>query len=136
LESGDCHAEIVNTYGPTECTDISNFYRIKQPRRFLEEAVPIGQPVYNVQLYVPDKNLRLLPVGIAGELYIGGASVGIGYVNDERLTSQKFIKHSFEPNQPEQLLYRTGDLVKWLPDGNIEFLGRIDFQVKVRGFRI
>ncbi len=135
-ESEDCHAEIVNTYGPTECTDISNFYRIKEPRRFLEEAVPIGQPVYNVQLYVPDKNLQLQPVGIAGELYIGGAGVGIGYINDEQLTSQKFIKHSFEPNQPGQLLYRTGDLVKWLPDGYIEFLGRIDHQVKIRGFRI
>ncbi|MGD2084878.1 MAG: amino acid adenylation domain-containing protein [Candidatus Aminicenantes bacterium] len=136
LESEDCRAEIVNTYGPTECTDVANFYRIKQPRRFLEEAVPIGQPINNVQLYVPDKNLKLLPVGIVGELYIGGAGVGIGYINDEHLTSQKFIKHSFDPLQPEQLLYRTGDLVKWLPDGNIQFLGRIDHQVKVRGFRI
>jgi len=136
LESEDCNAEIVNTYGPTECTDICNSYIIKEPRRFLEETIPLGKPVYNVQLYIPDKNLQPLPVGIPGELFIGGEGVGIGYVNDRDLTDQKFIKHSFVAGEPERLLYRTGDLVKWLPEGDVEFLGRIDHQVKVRGFRI
>jgi tyrocidine synthetase III len=136
LESPGCRVEMVNTYGPTECTDICNYYRIKEPNRFLKEAVPIGKPVYNVRLYIPNSNLQLQPVGVPGELLIGGAGVGIGYINDKDLTSQKFILHSFEPKAPKQLLYRTGDLVKWLPDGNIEFLGRIDHQVKVRGFRI
>ncbi|MCK4764999.1 MAG: non-ribosomal peptide synthase/polyketide synthase, partial [Candidatus Aminicenantes bacterium] len=136
VESKYCNGVIVNTYGPTECTDISNAYRIAEPRRFLEEAVPIGKPVYNVKLYVTDKNLQLLPVGIAGELLIGGDSVGIGYVNDEELTKKKFVSHSFGKDEPEQMLYHTGDLVKWLPGGRIEFIGRIDFQVKIRGFRI
>jgi amino acid adenylation domain-containing protein len=136
LESGDCRAEIVNTYGPTECTDICASYRVKEPRRFLEETIPVGEPIYNVQLYIPDKHLHPLPVGVAGELLIGGDGVGIGYANDKQLTGQKFIRHSFEQGEAEQLLYRTGDLVKWLPDGNVEFLGRIDHQVKVRGFRI
>ncbi|MCK4765277.1 MAG: amino acid adenylation domain-containing protein, partial [Candidatus Aminicenantes bacterium] len=139
VESKYCNGVIVNTYGPTECTDISNAYRITEPRRFLEEAVPIGEPVYNVKLYVTDKNLQLLPLGIAGELLIGGESVGIGYVNDEELTKKKFVSHSFgegEPGQAPATLYRTGDLVKWLPGGRIEFIGRIDFQVKIRGFRI
>jgi tyrocidine synthetase III len=136
LESEDCRGQIVNTYGPTECTDICAAYRIEDPRRFLTEAVPIGKPVYNVRLYIPDGNLNLLPVGIAGELLIGGTGVGIGYVNDREMTAAKFIRHSFAPGEPEQRLYHTGDLTRWLPDGNIEFLGRIDHQVKVRGFRI
>jgi tyrocidine synthetase-3 len=136
LESGTCRTEIVNTYGPTECTDICNFYRVKEPGRFMKEEVPLGMPVYNVQLYIVDRHLQLTPVGAAGELIIGGAGVGNGYINDKELTTRKFITHSFEPEQPPQLLYKTGDLAKWLPDGNMVFLGRIDHQVKVRGFRI
>jgi amino acid adenylation domain-containing protein len=136
LESEVCGAEIVNTYGPTECTDICASYRIKEPRRFLEETIPVGEPVYNVQLYVLDKNLQLLPVGVPGEMLIGGDGVGIGYVNDKALTTQKFVTLSIVPGQSGQLLYRTGDLVKRLTDGNIEFLGRIDHQVKIRGYRI
>jgi tyrocidine synthetase-3 len=136
LESGTCRTEIVNTYGPTECTDICNFYRVRQPGRFVKEEVPLGKPVYNVQLYIVDRHLRLTSVGVAGELVIGGAGVGKGYINDKELTARKFITHSFDPGQPPQLLYKTGDLVKWLPDGNMVFLGRIDHQVKVRGFRI
>jgi tyrocidine synthetase-3 len=136
LESGTCRTEIVNTYGPTECTDICNFYRVKEPGRFMKEEVPLGMPVYNVQLYIVDRHLQLTPVGAAGELIIGGAGVGKGYINDKDLTTRKFITHSFDPEQPPQLLYKTGDLAKWLPDGNMVFLGRIDHQVKVRGFRI
>jgi amino acid adenylation domain-containing protein len=136
LESEACRTEIVNTYGPTECTDICNSYRVKQPHRFMKEPVPLGKPVYNVQLYIVDRHLHLTSVGVAGELTIGGAGVGKGYINDKNLTVRKFITHSFDPEQPPQLLYKTGDLVKWLPDGNMVFLGRIDHQVKIRGFRI
>jgi amino acid adenylation domain-containing protein len=135
-ESDHCRGEIVNTYGPTECTDICASYRIKDLRRFMMETIPIGRPVYNTRLYVLDNNLRLVPVGIPGELFIGGDGVGIGYVNDRQLTAEKFITHSFSPQDPGQLLYRTGDLVKRHPDGNIEFIGRLDHQVKIRGFRI
>jgi amino acid adenylation domain-containing protein len=119
MESGACHAEIVNTYGPTECTDISASYRVREPHRFLETQVPIGKPIYNARLFILDKHLQLLPVGITGELAIGGAGVGIGYLNDEELTRRKFLKHSFA-NGVQELLYRTDDLAKWLPDGNIE----------------
>ncbi len=136
LESEYCRGEIVNTYGPTECTDICNSYRIKDFRRFLAEAVPLGKPIYNVSLYVVDRKLRLLPVGITGELLIAGAGVGCGYVNDREATQQKFVRLSFEKGAPELLLYRTGDLVKWQADGNMVFIGRLDFQVKIRGFRI
>jgi amino acid adenylation domain-containing protein len=136
LESDECSAVIVNTYGPTECTDICASFRLEEPRRFLRQAVPVGKPVYNVRLFIPDRNMLPLPVGIPGELWIGGDGVGIGYVNDDELTGEKFMEHSFIAGEPGQRFYRTGDLVKWLPDGNIEFLGRIDHQVKVRGFRI
>jgi tyrocidine synthetase-3 len=135
LESEHCRAELVNTYGPTECTDISNYYRVKNPRQFLGQNIPVGYPVYNVQLFVPDRYLQPVPVGVPGELLIGGSSVGIGYIDDRELTAQKFIRHSFA-GEPERVLYRTGDLVRWLPEGTVEFLGRIDHQVKVRGFRI
>jgi len=136
LEKDYHKAIIVNTYGPTECTDICASYRITEPRRFLTETIPIGKPVYNVQLFIPDNNLKPVPVGIPGELLISGEGVGIGYVNDKSLTTQKFIHLKPGPGEAERLFYRTGDLVKWWPDGNIEFLGRIDHQVKVRGFRI
>ncbi|UCH96738.1 MAG: amino acid adenylation domain-containing protein, partial [Candidatus Aminicenantes bacterium] len=136
LESAACRAQIVNTYGPTECTDICASFRIEEPRRCLEEAIPVGRPVYNAQLFVVSKDLQLVPVGVPGELFIGGEGVGIGYVNDRELTSRKFIQHRFAPEEPQRLLYRTGDLVKWLSNGQVEFLGRMDHQVKVRGFRI
>ncbi|MGD2092758.1 MAG: amino acid adenylation domain-containing protein [Candidatus Aminicenantes bacterium] len=136
LESEGSRAEIVNTYGPTECTDICAFYRIRQPRRFLEENVPLGKPVDNVRLFVLNKDLQLLPVGIAGELVIIGAGIGCGYLNDATLTFRKFSRLLLNDNEPERLIYRTGDRVKRLADGNIEFLGRMDYQVKVRGYRI
>ncbi|MGD2087197.1 MAG: amino acid adenylation domain-containing protein [Candidatus Aminicenantes bacterium] len=136
LESDSCHAQVVNTYGPTECTDICASYRIREPRRFLEEIIPLGGPIYNVRLYIVDKGLRLLPVGVIGELCIAGAGVGSGYCDDKQLTGKKFKRHCFGVGAPETLLYRSGDLVRRLPDSMIEFVGRIDHQVKVRGFRI
>ncbi len=140
--SGYCRAEIINTYGPTECTDICAYYRIKQPGEFRGDRVPIGQPVYNARLFILDCFSRVLPVGVPGELYIGGEGVGSGYINNPGLTAEKFIIKSFSGGEGGRffkkapLLYKTGDLACWLPDGNIEFLGRIDNQVKIRGYRI
>ncbi|HEX2271488.1 MAG TPA: amino acid adenylation domain-containing protein, partial [Pyrinomonadaceae bacterium] len=128
------HTSIVNTYGPTECTDIVASYRLDaQPSE--DATVPIGKPIFNAELYVMDQDLNLLPVGVAGELCIGGDGVGAGYINDSRLTAAKFVPHPFS-STPGARIYRTGDRARYLPDGNIEFLGRSDHQVKVRGFRI
>ncbi|MEO6230171.1 MAG: non-ribosomal peptide synthase/polyketide synthase [Ferruginibacter sp.] len=129
----DC--EIVNSYGPTECTDIASFYRMKQPAEYFNKLIPMGHPNDNVQLYILDKSGQLLPIGLMGEIYIGGDGVGAGYVKDDNLTSQKFISNPFS-KEPGSRLYKTGDLGLWLPDGNIEYLGRIDDQVKIRGYRI
>ena len=128
-------AVVVNTYGPTECTDISNFNPMYEPLQFLDKATPIGRPVYNVGLLVLDRQLGLLPLGGQGELCIYGASVGTGYLGDTRLTAAKFLPNPYSDVAGDRL-YRTGDLVRYLPDSNIVFLGRIDHQVKIRGFRI
>ncbi|MCP4155023.1 MAG: amino acid adenylation domain-containing protein, partial [bacterium] len=135
-ESKNSHGEIVNTYGPTECTDISNAFLIAEPGSYIRRAVPLGKPVYNVHLYVLDRYLQPVPEGVIGELCIGGESVGIGYVNDPALTAEKFVKRTFYRGEPGRLIYKTGDRAKWCPDGTIEFLGRIDHQVKIRGYRI
>ncbi len=134
-KSDHFHATIVNTYGPTECTDISNSYIIKTPEEFLEKPVPIGKPIFNVQVMIVDRHHNLVPVGVTGELCITGESVGIGYINNPKLTDEKFIQNPYTA-QKEPRLYKTGDLARYLADGNIEFLGRIDHQVKIRGFRI
>ena len=126
-------AEIVNTYGPTECTDIATYYRIPNERINTMEVVPIGKPIDNVKLYIVNKDYKLLTVGQPGELCIAGDSLGTGYINKPELTEERFVPNPFEPGTR---MYRTGDLVRWLPDGNVEFLGRIDHQVKIRGFRI
>ena len=129
------NCEIVNSYGPTECTDIASFYRMKNPRDYINRLIPMGHPNDNVQLFILDKSQQLLPAGLMGEIYIGGDGVGAGYLTDEKLTRQKFIINPFS-NKEGSRLYKTGDLGKWLPDGNIEYLGRIDDQVKIRGYRI
>jgi amino acid adenylation domain-containing protein len=136
LTSSECRAKLVNTYGPTECTDICAAFVVEDPRRYLEESVPVGKPVYNVQLFVTDRNLQPVPVGVPGELLIGGKGVGIGYVNDREMSGRKFIRRALVDGEEPRLLYRTGDRVRWRPDGTVEFLGRIDHQVKIRGFRI
>ncbi|SFJ94082.1 amino acid adenylation domain-containing protein, partial [Paenibacillus sp. UNC496MF] len=128
---------VINCYGVTEaCVDASCFESdLNADTGYLSSAgnTPIGKPLSNVRLYVTDANQRLLPVGVAGELYIGGAGVGPGYWNRPELTAEKFVPNPFVPGEK---MYKTGDLARWLPDGNIEFLGRIDHQVKIRGYRI
>jgi len=128
-------AQLVNTYGPTECADICAFYRLDDLNRLLDSPVPIGRPISNVKLYVLDPHLGVCPIGVVGELYIGGAGVGAGYLNDAKLTADKFVPDPFA-GLASGRLYRTGDLVRYLPDGNLEFVGRTDHQVKIRGFRI
>jgi amino acid adenylation domain-containing protein len=124
--------EITNGYGPTETSISVIFYDI--PSVFTE-PIPIGKPLFNVQALILDENLNLVPIGVPGELYIGGVCVGLGYLNNEAATSRAFIPNPF-PEIKSDRLYKTGDLVRYLPDGNIEFLGRIDRQVKIRGIRI
>jgi acyl carrier protein len=99
------------------------------------KTIPVGRPIANTQIYILDPHLNPVPIGIHGELYVGGTSVGRGYLNRPELTQAKFIPHPFSSRAGDRL-YKTGDLARYLPDGNIEFLGRIDNQVKIRGFRI
>jgi len=120
--------EVWNVYGPTETSIWSSATRLeKQPG-----PVPIGPPIANTQFYVLDERLHPVPVGVIGELFIGGAGLALGYWNRPELTAEKFLPNPFG----EGRVYRTGDLARWLSDGHIELLGRTDFQVKVRGFRI
>ena len=130
-----CRAEVDNTYGPTECTDICAFYRMNRGNMDAYSFVPTGRPVFNVQLAVVDEQFRSCSAGVAGELCVAGDGVGAGYLNDPALTAAKFVANPF-PEIAGHQLYRTGDLARWLPDGHIEFLGRMDHQVKLRGFRI
>ncbi|WP_027250316.1 non-ribosomal peptide synthetase [Planktothrix agardhii] len=136
--------QLFNSYGPTEATVVTTLYEFTSPTI---TNVPIGQPISNTQAYILDACLQPVPVGVAGELYIGGAGLARGYLNRPELTAEKFISNPFIPLDPpltpldkggEQpsKLYKTGDLCRYLPDGNIEYLGRIDNQVKIRGFRI
>jgi amino acid adenylation domain-containing protein len=120
-----------NIYGPTEGTIYSCGYSI---RSVIEGSkVPIGKPLHNIKIYILDSRNKLQPVGVPGELCIAGEGLAKGYLNNEELTKEKFIAHPFEPGER---LYKTGDVAKWLVDGNIEYWGRIDNQVKIRGFRI
>ncbi|MGH7998033.1 MAG: amino acid adenylation domain-containing protein [Brasilonema sp.] len=131
---------IFNHYGPTETTVGVLTYPIKQGQTVdCSETVPLGRPIANTQIYLLDSYLQPVPIGITGELYIGGASVARGYLNQPDLTNEKFIPNPFLESGAiafGQRLYKTGDLARYLPDGNIEFLGRIDHQVKIHGFRI
>ena len=123
----------VNGYGPTENTVCTTVYPVKDELN--RATVPIGRPIQNVKTYVLDKNLNPLPPGIPGELYIGGMALARGYINRPDLTAERFLPNPFSDDDGARM-YKTGDLVRWLPDGTLEFLGRIDFQVKIRGFRI
>jgi amino acid adenylation domain-containing protein len=120
-----------NLYGPTETTIWSTTARVTAT----ESSVPIGRPVANTQIYILDPNLQPVPIGVPGELHIGGDGLARGYLNRAELTAEKFIRNPFS-HHPASRLYRTSDLAKYRADGNIEFLGRSDNQVKVRGHRI
>jgi amino acid adenylation domain-containing protein len=134
IDSPACRAEVVNTYGPTECTDVVAAHRLTRDDWTSAAAVPIGRPIWNTGLVVLDGEGRLVPTGVPGELSVLGECVGPGYVNDAELTAERFVASGF-PEQPGPR-YRTGDTVRQRADGAIEFLGRLDHQVKVRGFRI
>jgi amino acid adenylation domain-containing protein len=123
--------ELWNMYGPTETTIWSSAALVARD----DTPINIGQPIANTQLYILDPHLQPVPVGVAGELHIGGVGLARGYHNRPELTAEKFISHPFH-SKPETRLYKTGDLARFLPGGSIEHLGRLDHQVKIRGFRV
>ncbi|MBN2535368.1 MAG: amino acid adenylation domain-containing protein [Spirochaetales bacterium] len=130
---GKLDAELANLYGPTEAAvDVTCWRCHKDNRR---KAIPIGKPIANTRIYILDKTGKPVPVGVPGELHIGGVSLARGYVNNDALTALSFIPDPVGQNRSDRV-YKTGDKARYLPDGNIEFLGRIDNQVKIRGFRI
>ncbi|WP_414542078.1 amino acid adenylation domain-containing protein [Nostoc sp. CCY0012] len=127
-------AELHNLYGPTEAAVDVTYWMCSLDSTH-HQTVPIGHPIANTQIYLLDKYFHPVPVGVIGELYIGGVGVARGYLNNPELTAEKFIPNPLYTEQGERL-YKTGDLARYFPDGSIEFLGRIDHQVKIRGFRI
>ncbi|MCK8504202.1 non-ribosomal peptide synthase/polyketide synthase, partial [Myxococcus fulvus] len=126
-------SELHNLYGPTEAAVDVSFFHCARGSSL--SSIPIGRPVANTRLYVLDSQGQPAPVGVPGELFIGGVQVGLGYWRSPHLTAERFIPDAFS-DSPGARLYRTGDLARWLPDGTLEYLGRSDFQVKLRGFRI
>jgi len=128
-------AELVNAYGPTEATTFACCYRIPRTQSLKASSIPIGRPIANTHVYILDPHLQPVPTGVAGELHIGGDGLARGYLNQPEITCQKFIPDPLS-TKPGARLYKTGDLCRYLADGNIEFLGRLDNQVKIRGFRI
>ncbi|MEZ4692105.1 MAG: amino acid adenylation domain-containing protein [Ignavibacteria bacterium] len=128
--------EIINGYGPTENTTFSLTYNIKETDLTKQKVlIPIGRPLSNRTAYVLNKNLQPVPVGVTGEVYLGGDGVSNGYLNNPDLTKERFVNDPFSKKENARL-YKTGDLGRWKPDGNIEYLGRADEQVKIRGYRI
>ncbi|MCC3466498.1 MAG: amino acid adenylation domain-containing protein [Microcoleus sp. PH2017_06_SFM_O_A] len=121
--------ELWNMYGPTETTVWSTVYQVKDA----EQRILIGKPIANTDIYILDPLLQPVPIGVAGELHIGGSGLARGYLQRDDLTTERFIPNPFRESER---IYKTGDLARYLPDGNIECLGRLDFQVKIRGFRI
>jgi amino acid adenylation domain-containing protein/non-ribosomal peptide synthase protein (TIGR01720 family) len=123
---------LVNHYGPTECTVVATCADVDGTEG---SDPPIGRPIDETRVHVLDRHLNLVPVGVSGELYIGGVSLARGYLNRPELTAERFVPDPFAGREGERL-YRTGDLVKYRADGNLDFLGRVDHQVKIRGFRV
>ena len=122
-----------NAYGPTECSICASVFEMPEGDRTARRIMPIGQGIANTRIYILDSNAHLMPSGITGEICIGGTGVGRGYLNNPDLTAEKFIESPFIAGER---IYRTGDYGRWLPDGNIEFLGRMDEQIKLHGYRI
>ena len=132
--SPDLPFAFINNYGPTESTVVATYGRIL-PSKNTDTPPSIGRPIANTQIYILDEQLRQAPVGVPGELYIGGTGLAKGYLNRPELTKERFIPHPFS-DKPGERLYKTGDTARFLPDGQIAFLGRADFQIKIRGYRI
>ena len=133
-QSPNCN--IINHYGPTEATvGVLTYLLDRKSLPLISSTIPMGRPIANTQIYILDRHLQPVPVGVPGELYIGGDGLARGYLNNQELTQEKFIPNPFDRCKSKRL-YKTGDLAQYLSDGNIEFLGRIDSQVKIRGFRI
>ncbi|MCC5621260.1 non-ribosomal peptide synthetase [Nostoc sp. CHAB 5715] len=134
--------KIVNAYGPTEAADDITQFIVDKPLPENQRTIPIGKPLANLNLYILDEQMKLLPIGAPGEICVSGIGVGAGYWKNEEKTKLSFVPNPFTdgrkklPANRADLIYKTGDLGRWLPDGNIEFLGRIDHQVKIRGFRV
>ena len=131
-------ARLVNTYGPTEATVVATLCELPSGASqdlVTQDEVPIGRPLGNALVYILDGSLNPLPIGVPGELHVGGSGLARGYINRPELTSERFIPDPFS-DAPDARLYKTGDIARWRSDGNIEFLGRVDEQVKIRGFRV
>ena len=126
---------LTNGYGPTEVTTFSCTHPIDRDTLLATSSVPIGRPIANTCCYILDAHSHPVPIGVAGELYVGGDGLAHGYLNLPELTAERFVPHPFSA-EPGARLYRTGDMARYLSDGTIEFLGRRDQQVKIRGFRI
>jgi amino acid adenylation domain-containing protein len=126
-------AQLYNLYGPTEAAVDATWFACRRGQA--RHTIPIGRPIANVQAYVLDTHRQPLPAGVPGELYIGGEGLARGYLNDPELTADRFLGDPFS-SAPTGRLYKTGDRCRWLPDGQLEFLGRLDRQVKVRGYRL
>ena len=131
----DTGVGVTNHYGPAETTVGSLTFRVCRERLPLSATVPIGRPLANTRIYVCDEQMRPVPAGVAGELHIGGEGLARGYLNRAELTAERFVPDPFSGELGGRL-YRTGDVTRWLPSGEVEFLGRVDHQVKVRGFRV
>ncbi len=126
---------IINGYGPTESTTFTCCYAIPRELDPQASSIPLGRPIANTRVYVLDRHRNLVPIGVPGELYIGGDGLARGYHNHPELTAEKFLPDPFS-GAPDDRLYRTGDRVRWRADGTLEFLGRLDEQLKIRGFRV
>ena len=125
---------LINNYGPTEATVVARSGHVP-PSSHTDVPPSIGRPIANTQIYILDEHLQQVQIGEPGELHIGGAGLARGYLNRPELTAERFIQHPFS-NEPGALLYKTGDLARYLPDGQIAFMGRTDYQIKIRGYRI
>ncbi|GFN29879.1 non-ribosomal peptide synthetase [Paenibacillus xylaniclasticus] len=123
----------INAYGPSEATIVATLWDMPAGEQLAGRSVPIGRPIANTETYILGPGDQLQPIGVAGELCIGGVGVARGYMNRPELTAEKFVDNPFRPGER---MYKTGDLARWLPDGTIEYMGRIDTQVKIRGYRI
>ncbi|HYE53806.1 MAG TPA: amino acid adenylation domain-containing protein [Chitinophagaceae bacterium] len=134
LKASFPQVEVISLGGATEATVWSNYFPVKEVDADWN-SIPYGKPIQNARYYIFDANMKVCPVGVPGDLYIGGECLSAGYINNPELTAYKYISNPYS-NDPAEIIYRTGDIARHKPDGNMEFLGRVDSQVKIRGFRI